>query len=174
MPGPRQLSRWVWCHFQQPSERLHSACPRAAAAVEKESDTMDLVLRKLFAGRRELRQAEPEFLRGVPAGVSKLALGELSRNSVDSLRSAKSARDTNGIRLQKTRSRQSGSQSHRDRSQRNVLGQSSVDLGMPSLRSLGTLGTGMSRSSLTVGVRLLSSMAAAAVCLCLQCEARVL
>jgi hypothetical protein len=49
---------------------------------------MDRALHKLYSGRKELRKAEPAFLRGVEqAKVPALALHELSKGSADSLRS---------------------------------------------------------------------------------------
>jgi hypothetical protein len=51
---------------------------------------MERALKKLYSDRKELRQHEPAFLRGV-AKVPVLALGELrTQQSADSLRSERS------------------------------------------------------------------------------------
>ena len=51
---------------------------------------MDRALQKLYSGRKELRKTEPAFLRGQLSQVPLLQLGELSKGSVDSLRSPRS------------------------------------------------------------------------------------
>ena len=76
----------MWAVETLPELLAHTAPQIAGPTVTLRG--MDRALHKLYSGRKELRKAEPAFLRGVvQTKVPFLALHELSKSSVDSLRS---------------------------------------------------------------------------------------